>query len=284
MFNNIEQIYINITTQCFSNCINCNQPDRNTKEALHPFFKVKNVLKAEYVFETLKLLKSIRKDSPLNLSITGGEPLLCYQEASKIIKFCRISKIHSTLVTDGFLIKKPKKFLKDFPANTFYFSIDGDKRKINDGIRRLKGHFKKIVWLIPKLKKEIIKKNLSASLISSTVLIKQNYERLKQMEVFFKSLGFDQCTFCPPSKPVYENCSSKKFSTLIIDDLGHLYPCWSWELYNLFPVDYKRFSLKKDSILNYSKYKEYWVIKDFLKNCKEENCIAHHDQNRNITR
>jgi MoaA/NifB/PqqE/SkfB family radical SAM enzyme len=280
MLSTIERVFILITSYCFSGCLMCDMANNhgNTYKKLLDSGEIKSK-------DAIDVLKNLLLyGSKFDVILTGGEPLMQWEESSKIIRFCRFNNIKCVLRTNGFLINDPEQFLKDFPASEIFLSIESPDEDRNDYIRGLKGHYKKIVTITPQLRKIIDSKKLKTKLFASSVETLLNQDK-EASRVFFEKLGFDYTAFVPfsfdkgeeikikESYPIH-TCLAKNQRNLIIDSTGNIYPCFRIGFLHasLFPADYKPFNVKTDSIRNIYNYKEYEIIKKYLSECKEEDC------------
>jgi MoaA/NifB/PqqE/SkfB family radical SAM enzyme len=293
----IKNIFINMTNRCFSGCLMCS---KSNFAAELPNDNI-NEITAEEIIRFIKDLTLL--GSKFKLTVLGGEPLMKYNDTSKLFKYASFNGIEVHLCTNGYLINNAEKFLSDFPATDIGISIDGDTAEVNDYIRGLPGHFDKLKKIIPELREVIDRKNLATKLISCSIITKDNHMRLKEMEDFFKSLGIHSVAFngmalhqeggSPEDeakrKKYYEEnhyhgdnvekiinhkCRAKKRHNIIMDSYGTISFCYSLPYYDesFFKSINTRFSIKRGTIIQYLQSDEYKLIDKFMNECKPEEC------------
>jgi MoaA/NifB/PqqE/SkfB family radical SAM enzyme len=102
--------------------------------------------------EVLRIIEDLAKLGCIRIGFTGGEPLL-REDISEIIKHCKENHISATITTNGYLLKRKIKEIKD--VSLILVSLDGPKEQ-NDFIRG-KGSFDKAFEAIHTAKKNKIK-------------------------------------------------------------------------------------------------------------------------------
>ncbi|MEW6006751.1 MAG: radical SAM protein [bacterium] len=155
-----------ITNRCNLRCLHCYQEQFTAQNEL-PFSKLKLV--SRNLISTAKLW-----NKKLKIALTGGEPLL-KGELWDIIDYLKSFNVSLSLISNGTLISKCIREIKQSGLKEFYISLDGITEETNDAIRG-KGSFKKAIEGISELKSH------GFSVVIMYTLLKRNLQ--EAMELF----------------------------------------------------------------------------------------------------
>jgi radical SAM protein with 4Fe4S-binding SPASM domain len=168
--NLLRLVTLQLTKHCNLKCIHC-YIDADCKQ--------KGIME-EKVFN--KIVQELREMDPVEVVITGGEPLL----HPNIYEYCRKlyeNEIPFSIFTNGMLIDEEfvDKIKELYPISV-QVSIDGVTKDINDKIRG-EGTYRQSLKGISLLRKAGIRVTISS------VLNRVNYEQYRLFPEFVKSLG-----------------------------------------------------------------------------------------------
>lgn len=156
-FEALNDVGLELTTNCNLNCIHCWQGAKNNQEIL----SLNNVRNIMGQLTTLGVSK---------IRITGGEPFI-HPNFWEIMDETVNGKMRVVLRTNGILIdESAANRLRDYKIEFCEVSIDGSNSSIHDGFRRKSGALHKTLFAIEALLKNKIKVRVK------TVIYKDNLE------------------------------------------------------------------------------------------------------------
>lgn len=143
-----------VNNECNLNCIHCRVAEKNDKEKLS-------------LNEAKKLIAELWYNGVNMLNLSGGEPFL-RKDIFEILDYTR--KFQDVVITtNGTLLNEEKcRKLSEYPNIKLSISLDG-LEKTHDNFRRKKGTFKRVIGLLPILKKYNIKYAIKYTLSKETV-------------------------------------------------------------------------------------------------------------------
>lgn len=163
----MRSLHIEIANECNERCVHCYIPHE---------YKTK-IMKSELFY---RLVEEARKMNMINITISGGEPLL-HKDFIKFLKRCRELDMsvnvlsNLTLLTDEIALEMSKN-----PLLSVQTSIYSMNSSIHDTITKVKGSFERTKAALLKLKK------LGIPLQISCPIMKQNLEFFKDVVAFGK--------------------------------------------------------------------------------------------------
>lgn len=169
----------NLTNRCNNQCLYCslwNAPQDSKEE-----------LSTEQIFSVIDEMKELGTQ---RISFSGGEPLL-RPDVGKIIDYCKINNISSSMNSNGSLIEKKIKDLKNL--DLLKLSLDGPK-DIHETIRG-KNTFKSVIKSA-----EICKEN-NIRFTFATTLTRYNLDHIDF--ILKKAEEFDTIVAFQPLKKLY---------------------------------------------------------------------------------
>ena len=175
--NNINNLILELNSQCNNNCIYCYIPEKNR-------FSDKVNVNTNYF---KNVLNEYAKLGVKSVDFTGGEPTL-YSHLSELIKYSKkIGFENRTLVTNGKLLSYEKYCMKLSKAgiNGIVLPFDGPNKRITEAITRTPGSFEQIIMAIKNIK--ALKINLGVTF----VINKLNYKYVQEMISKSLELGAD---------------------------------------------------------------------------------------------
>lgn len=182
MLSNVKHIILNITDDCNLQCKYCFV---NFQKTYINFSLCKQII-------DLLLLNNINRE----ITFFGGEPLMLWDKIIvPTIEYSKKNnaKINFNITTNGTLLDEKKLIYLKENNVSLLLSMDGNKetQNFNRPLKDGKGSF----FLLEK-KIDLIKKYLPNTVIRAT-LFPQTSNFLYENFLYFKSLGFQYCTFCP---------------------------------------------------------------------------------------
>ncbi len=183
-----------LTKECNFQCRHCSAAGQNGKEL------------------TLEEWRDVIKQS-LELGVfimmfSGGEPLL-RRDLCEIIKSVDKKKAIPIIFTNGFLLKKKIKDLKECGLNRIYVSIDYADAKMHDNHRQMKGAYKKAIEGIKAAKTE-------GMLVGISTFASKSRMEDGTLEKIFKlgnSLGVNE-VFLSNEMPIGRNIKNYKLGSI----------------------------------------------------------------------
>lgn len=126
--------------------------------------------------ESFEFVRQLAKAGLVNLTFTGGEPLL-RKDLSEIVRFAKSQGLTTELVTNGLLINERRASkLIEAGLDRIFISLDAATPCLNDEIRGLKGYYELAVSAIDNLK--AMRANSSPEIIIKTVVTHRNVKEL----------------------------------------------------------------------------------------------------------
>jgi len=141
-----------LTNRCNYRCAYCTIPSRKQIELS--------------TSQIVDLIGQMADAGVERICLTGGEPL-CRKDIGMIIDSCQKKKIYTTMVSNGYYVKKRLSGLKNL--NLLVLSLDGSK-KVHE-INRPKGSFESVIGAIKAAGKNI-------PIMTNTVLNKDNQDSI----------------------------------------------------------------------------------------------------------
>ncbi len=126
--------------------------------------------------ESIELVRQLAKAGLVNLTFTGGEPLL-RKDLFEIISFAKSQGLTTELVTNGLLINERRaNKLIEAGLDRICISLDAATACLNDEIRGIKGYYDLAVSAIDNLK--AMRANSSPEIIIKAVVTHRNIKEL----------------------------------------------------------------------------------------------------------
>lgn len=235
-----KSLYLLLSQSCNQACVYC----LNGRET---YQKERMVMMSEKVaFKAVKTtLDSISDNGRLEIVFFGGEPLMNWPLAKKVIEHCETNlkptnlgkKIHYHLTTNLTIL--PSDLIETAKRHqiTFLVNVDGpeDVHDVTRPFLNGKGSFKKTAANIRK----VLKADLEVALRATVT--KHNQDRMVEVTRLHKELGGNSSAFVPlnaidsdESAPPYELCPSpKRFAK----GLREVFNSGIWPAEKLFPFN-----------------------------------------------
>jgi radical SAM family uncharacterized protein len=126
------------------------------------------------------VLKQIYASGACGVAFEGGEPLL-RNDLADILAFSRSLPLHTSLITNGTLLKSKIDKIAPYINGVVYVSLDG-LEKTHDAIRGVSGSFRKAVQGIEAAKEKV-------SVTINTTLMNENIDETESLVELAKELG-----------------------------------------------------------------------------------------------
>lgn len=164
-------VILELSTNCNWNCKHCYLPAHNNPG-----------LPKDVIFD---LFNQLRKIGCFDLSLTGGE-IFYRNDIMEIIQKAREMGFNVSLLSNISLLTEEKiKQLSRLNINTISCTIFSLDEAIHDSITRVPGSLKKVLSNVMLIKKYNIPLEIK------TILLKENYNSYKELNLFCKENGFD---------------------------------------------------------------------------------------------
>lgn len=176
MTNKINNLILELNSNCNNNCIYCYIPEKTRSETADDnkeFFK--------------RILIDFRRKGVNNVDFTGGEPTL-YPKLFELIRLAKkLGYENRTLVTNGRMLAYKGYCKKAFDSgiNRVVISIDGPDERTADAITRSHGSFRQTIAAIKNIK------SLGIELGTTVVVNKLNYTLIPKTIKTLIDLGSD---------------------------------------------------------------------------------------------
>jgi MoaA/NifB/PqqE/SkfB family radical SAM enzyme len=139
--------------------------------------------------ESKKMIRQLAEIGVLNLTYTGGEPLL-RKDIYELIAFAKAQRLSTTLYTNGLLLNvRRAKELIDAGLDLIYFSIDGSTPELNDDLRGINGYFELTMKALESLKS--LRSNGQPRIFIAVTITKKNMHDLENIARLTKVNGLD---------------------------------------------------------------------------------------------
>ncbi|MFQ5636709.1 MAG: radical SAM/SPASM domain-containing protein [bacterium] len=139
------------------------------------------------------LIKQMAESGLLNLSFTGGEPLL-RKDLVELIDYAKELGLFTSLMTNGLLITERRaRQLLDVNLDTLYLSIDAADPALNDELRGLSGYFDLAMTAIDNLKS--MRRNAAPKIILKTTISNKNVTQLIPLAQLAATKGVEGFSF-----------------------------------------------------------------------------------------
>jgi MoaA/NifB/PqqE/SkfB family radical SAM enzyme len=139
--------------------------------------------------EGKSLIRQLADAGVLNLTFTGGEPLL-RKDIYELIACAKQYRLSTSLYSNGLLINARRaRDLIDFGLDLIYISIDGSTPALNDGLRGISGYFDLAMKGIESLKS--LRNNGNPRIFVAVTITKQNMHDLENIARLVKAGGLD---------------------------------------------------------------------------------------------
>jgi MoaA/NifB/PqqE/SkfB family radical SAM enzyme len=166
-----------VMNACNARCRTCDR----WKEKVDP-----TILSTE---EGKNLIQQLAEIGVLNLTFTGGEPLL-RKDIYELIAFAAMQQLSTSLYTNALLLNvRRAKELIDSGLNLIYLSIDGSKPDLNDGLRGINGYFDLAMKALESLK--ALRSNSHPKIFIACTITKKNAHDLTDIARLVKVNGLD---------------------------------------------------------------------------------------------
>jgi MoaA/NifB/PqqE/SkfB family radical SAM enzyme len=126
------------------------------------------------------ILRHIYNSGACGVAFEGGEPLL-RQDLVDILAFSRSLPLHTSLITNGILLKSRINEIAPYINGVVYVSLDGQE-KTHDSIRGVRGSFRKAVDGICAAKKRV-------PVTINTTVLAENVDEIESLVELAKELG-----------------------------------------------------------------------------------------------
>lgn len=264
----LTRVHIDVSSRCNENCVHCYIPAYE-----------KRGLMTESIFDIV--LRQCKEMNVLNLTISGGEPMLNPSLGKFLVK-CRANNFSVILLSNlTFLTEDLLDIIADNPLVSVQTSLYAMEESVHDAITRQHGSFQKTILSIRQLHKRNVPLQINCP------IMKQNLAHYKEVLNFANSLNIEadsdyslygcydfsksnlscrlsvdeienvvKYDFSIPTKieQIKENVLSKRVgandpicpvckNSLCISNMGDVYPCEGWQSLKIGNV--KENSLKK---------------------------------------
>jgi len=170
---------IAITDQCNLHCVHCyNSKNRNKKERT-----------IDWINDSFA--QALKKMNVPHIGLTGGEPLLCWDDLINYIRMFKMYEFYVVVTTNGTLLNKKKlEILSLGGVDLIQVSIDGSTPECHNSIRG-NGAYEKIISLFSDDSYKDFK------LFPMFTICKKNYKEIndfinQMIEFGIKSIGFER--------------------------------------------------------------------------------------------
>ena len=126
------------------------------------------------------ILKRIYESGVFGIAFEGGEPLL-RNDLVNILAFSRSLPLHTSLITNGYLLESKINEIAPYIDGAIYVSLDG-LEKTHDAIRGVHGSFNKAIKGITASKEKV-------SVTINTTIMTDNLHEIEDMVKLAKELG-----------------------------------------------------------------------------------------------
>lgn len=139
------------------------------------------------------LIRQLSNGGVVNLSFTGGEPLL-RKDIVELISYAKGEGFFTSLVSNGLLITERRaRELVDAGLDSIFISIDAANAKLNDEIRGIPGYFELANSAIDNLKS--MRRNSSPKIFIKSTITTKNIKQLVPLAALCDSKGIEGFTF-----------------------------------------------------------------------------------------
>lgn len=150
----------------------------NLKCKMCPFWK--HPIPDSSLEQEKAILRQIYNSGACGVAFEGGEPLL-RQDLEEILAFSQSLPLHTSLITNGTLLKSRINEVAPYINGVVYVSLDG-LEKTHDTIRGVRGSFKKAVEGICAAKQKV-------PVTINTTVIAENVDEIEGLVELAKELG-----------------------------------------------------------------------------------------------
>jgi len=145
--------------------------------------------------EGKNLIRQLAYSGVLNLSFTGGEPLL-RKDIYELIAYAKENGMHTSLMSNGLLINERRaNKLVMAGLDLIYISLDGSTPELNDNLRGINGYFDLAIQGIENLKS--LRSNGRPKIFIAHTINKANMYDLENVACFVEKRALDGLTFQP---------------------------------------------------------------------------------------
>lgn len=164
-------IHFSITHKCSLLCKHCD------------IWKTKSARKELNTQEIKKIIYDLRSWlGTFSINFAGGEPFI-RKDTIEIIDYCTKNNIETNVTTNATLINKEvAKRILNSGLRTINISLDSIEPETHDYLRNKRGTFDKVMKAIRYLNTE----DKKLCIVIATVLMKQNYKKIKDLTNFVK--------------------------------------------------------------------------------------------------
>jgi MoaA/NifB/PqqE/SkfB family radical SAM enzyme len=135
------------------------------------------------------LIKQLAEIGVLNLTFTGGEPLL-RKDICDLVAFAKKQNLSTSLYTNSLLLNvRRAKELIDSGLDLIYLSVDGSTAALNDGLRGIAGYFDLAMKALESLKS--LRSNGHPKIFLAVTITKKNLDDLENLARLVKMNGLD---------------------------------------------------------------------------------------------
>ncbi len=141
--------------------------------------------------EWKSILSDLRNNGVMNVSLSGGEPLL-RKDIFELIDYCKEIGLSTTLNTNGFIVHKYIDEIANSSLSSIYFSLDSHSGIIHDSLRGVKGIFDSAVENIKQLSG-----NGRVKVYVNSVVTHENYRDVGKIVEMVAKIGANGVGFTP---------------------------------------------------------------------------------------
>lgn len=166
-----------VVNTCNARCRTC----MRWKEKLDPTMLSTN--------EGKMLIQQLAASGVLNLTFTGGEPLL-RKDIYELVEFAKTQQLSTSLYTNGLLLNARRaKEVIDSGLDLIYISLDGSTPALNDDLRGITGYFELAMKALESLKS--LRNNGHPKIFIACTITKKNVHDLLNLARLVKVNGLD---------------------------------------------------------------------------------------------
>lgn len=168
----LTRVHLDVSSQCNENCVHCYIPQ-----------KYKCNIMGELLFDDI--LKQCREMHVLNITISGGEPMMNPKIIS-ILNKCRENNFSINLLSNlTLLTDEICEVISSNPLVSVQTSLYSMNEAVHDSITRKKGSFRKTLASINKLWEKNVPMQINCP------IMKQNYESYKDVQTWAVSMNIE---------------------------------------------------------------------------------------------
>lgn len=168
---------IELTNKCNARCTFCQRWKSNDKDLTTEEWK--------------RILLDLRNNGVINVSLSGGEPLL-RRDLFELIAYCKDIGLSTTLNTNGLIVHKYINEIAGSGARSIYFSLDSHSGEVHDTLRGVNGIFDITVENMKKLTRDG-----RVKVYINSIVTHENFRDIEKIIGLAKEIGVDGVGFAP---------------------------------------------------------------------------------------